>query len=97
MSDETEHKTHRELVRERDLLGTALAQSERVTAGILATVPAGVVHVAATGAIHTANDEALRVLGLSFDELANKYTVDFEPETIFEDCLLYTSPSPRDS
>lgn len=85
MSDETEHKTHRELVRERDLLGTALAQSERVTAGILATVPAGVVHVAATGAIHTANDEALRVLGLSFDELANKYTVDFEPETIFED------------
>ena len=85
MPDDNEQKTRHELVRERDLLGTALAQSECVTAGILATVPAGVVHVAATGAIHAANDEALRVLGLSFDELSNKYTVDFEPETIFED------------
>ena len=36
-------------------------------------------------AIRNANAEALRILGLSFDELTNKYTVDFEPETIFED------------
>jgi PAS domain S-box-containing protein len=78
-------KTHRELVQERDLLGTALAESERITAGILSAVPAGVVHVTADGAIKTANDEALRILGLSFDELTQRYTMDFEPETIFED------------
>ena len=85
MADETEQKSHHELVRERNVLGTALAESERITAGILSAVPAGVVHVEATGAIRNANDEALRVLGLGFDELTQKYTVDFETETIFED------------
>lgn len=85
MPDEAETRAHQELVHERDALGVALAQSERVTAGILAAVPAGVVHVETSGAIRNANAEALRILGLGFDELTNKYTVDFEPETIFED------------
>jgi two-component system, cell cycle sensor histidine kinase and response regulator CckA len=78
-------QSRRELIEERDLLGSALAQSERITAGIIAAVPAGVVHVAATGAIKTANAEALQILGLGYDELTKRYTVDFEPETIFED------------
>ena len=94
MSDDLDDKTRPELVDERDL-GTALAESERVTAGILAAVPAGVVHVEATGAIRAANAEALRILGRSYDELTNKYTVDFEPETIFEDgspCTLADYP-----
>jgi len=85
LADDHDQKSHQELVRQRDLLGSALAESERVTAGILAIVPAGVVHVQSDGAVRTANVEALRVLGLSFDELTNRYTADFEPETVYED------------
>ncbi|NUP10074.1 MAG: PAS domain-containing protein [Polyangiaceae bacterium] len=66
-------------------LQAALQQSEQLTRGILASVPAGVVHVRADGAILHANAEALRVLGLGFDELTQRFTRDFEPETIFED------------
>lgn len=74
-----------ELVRERDLLGTALAESERLTRGILAAVPAGVVVVTSDGAIRDANAEALRLLGLAYDDLTERYTTDFEAMTVWED------------
>jgi PAS domain S-box-containing protein len=66
-------------------LELALSQSEEITRGILAAVPAGVVYVRSDGAIQTANAEALRLLGLSYDALTRRYTQDFEPETIHED------------
>ncbi|MEZ4445664.1 MAG: ATP-binding protein [Polyangiaceae bacterium] len=78
-------KSRRELIAERDLLGSALAESERLTAGILSAVPAGVVHVRSDGAVRTANQEALAILGLSYDELTDRYTTDFQTETVFED------------
>jgi PAS domain S-box-containing protein len=58
---------------------------EELNRRILDALPGGVVHVSADGAILGANAEALRVLGLSFDALTQKYTRDFDPETIWED------------
>ncbi len=52
---------------------------------VIEAMPGGVVHVDRSGAILAANGEALRVLGLSHDALTDKYTTDFETETIWED------------
>jgi signal transduction histidine kinase len=60
-------------------------QSEAITRGILEAVPGGIVQVQADGAILNANAEALRVLGLSYDALTQRYTSHFEPETIWEE------------
>ncbi len=59
--------------------------AQELNARIIEAMPGGIVHVAADGTILTANAEALRVLGLSFDEITRKYTVDFETQTIWED------------
>jgi PAS domain S-box-containing protein len=56
-----------------------------LTRSILETVPGGIVHVGADGTILAANAEALRVLGLSYDTLTQRYVTEFEPETIWED------------
>ncbi len=58
---------------------------EEVNRRILEALPGGVVHVGVGGVIHAANAEALRILGLSYDALTNRYTQDFDPETIWED------------
>ncbi|HZO15771.1 MAG TPA: PAS domain-containing protein [Polyangiaceae bacterium] len=79
-------------------LEAALEESEQLTRGVLAAVPAGVVQVAADGSIRTANAEALHLLGLSYDELSQRYTYDFETETIWEDgspCLARDYPVTR--
>jgi diguanylate cyclase (GGDEF)-like protein/PAS domain S-box-containing protein len=65
--------------------GFAGHSAEELNRIIIAAMPCGMVQVAVDGSIVTANAEALRVLGLSFDEIANKYTSDFVTETIFED------------
>jgi two-component system cell cycle sensor histidine kinase/response regulator CckA len=52
---------------------------------LMEILPGGVVYVRADGTIARANREALRVLGLSYDELTRKYAQDFEPQTIRED------------
>jgi two-component system cell cycle sensor histidine kinase/response regulator CckA len=59
----------------------------------LETVPGGIVHVGPDGAILAANAEALRVLGLSHDQLTQRYISEFEPETIWED----GSPCPAEA
>jgi two-component system cell cycle sensor histidine kinase/response regulator CckA len=56
-----------------------------LTRSILETVPGGIVHVGADGAILAANAEALRVLGLSYDAITQRYTTEFAPETVWED------------
>jgi PAS domain S-box-containing protein len=58
---------------------------DALTRSILETVPGGVVHVRADGAVLRANAEALRVLGLSYDALRQRYAYEFETETIWED------------
>ncbi|HTV17657.1 MAG TPA: ATP-binding protein [Polyangiaceae bacterium] len=72
---------------------SSLHYSNELTRSILETVPGGIVHVGADGAILAANAEALRVLGLSYDALTQRYTSEFEPETIWED----GTPCPADS
>ncbi|HSO33677.1 MAG TPA: PAS domain-containing protein [Labilithrix sp.] len=52
---------------------------------ILEAVPGGVVHVAKDGSIREANAEALRILGLRFDEVTSRFIADWDPETIGED------------
>ncbi len=52
---------------------------------LIQAVPGGVVHVRRDGSVHMANPEASRILGLRFDELAQRYIQDFETETILED------------
>jgi two-component system cell cycle sensor histidine kinase/response regulator CckA len=48
-------------------------------------MPGGLVHVAADGGILHANARALKLLGLSHERLTDRYTTDFETETIWED------------
>jgi two-component system cell cycle sensor histidine kinase/response regulator CckA len=71
----------------------SLHYSDELTRSILETVPGGIVHVGADGAILAANAEALRVLGLTYDALTQRYTTEFEPETIWED----GTPCPADA
>ena len=52
---------------------------------IIEAVPGGVVHVGTDGSIVEANAEALRILGVRFDELTQKYITAFETRTLKED------------
>ena len=62
-----------------------LHEGEELVRRILDAVPGGVVHVARDGSIRTANVDALRILGIKWDELSKRYITDFETETIRED------------
>jgi PAS domain S-box-containing protein len=62
-----------------------IQEGEELLRRILDAVPGGVVHVDRGGAIRNANADALRILGLRFDELAKRFIADFDPETIHED------------
>lgn len=66
-------------------LSRELEESEALQRGILAAVPVGVVHVLASGKIHVADAEALRLLGLTHDEITNTYAVSYEAKTFNED------------
>ena len=63
----------------------ALVASEEVNRRMIEAMPGGIVHVASDMAIVTANAEALRILGLSYDEITRSYITDFETSTIWED------------
>ena len=54
---------------------------------ILHAVPGGVVRVSQDGAIESANPEAVRILGLRFDEVTRRFVGDWAGETFFEDGL----------
>ena len=72
-------------IRELQRTEAALNQSLELNERLIEALPGGVVHVAPDGAIRSANQEALRILGLGYDELTRCYTKDFETQTIFED------------
>jgi len=75
-----------------------LAANAALTERIIEAFAGGIVHVRADGSIVRANAEALRILGMSFDEITNRYTVDFETQTIFEDgspCMAKDYPVSR--
>jgi PAS domain S-box-containing protein len=62
-----------------------LLASEELNRRIMEAMPGGIVNVDANGAILSANAEALRVLGLSYDALTKRYITDFDTETVWED------------
>jgi PAS domain S-box-containing protein len=64
---------------------TELLGDEDVNRRILEVVPGGIVMVSTEGAILTANGEACRVLGLTYDALTKRYLSDFAPDTLRED------------
>jgi two-component system cell cycle sensor histidine kinase/response regulator CckA len=61
------------------------AELEELNHRLVEAIPGGVVHVAADGSILRANEEAQRILGMSYDSIARRYTQDWDPETICED------------
>jgi len=75
--------------------GWDLLTTRELNARIIEAMPGGIVHVLADGTIRTANAEALRILGLTVDEITGKYTAEFETETVWEDespCALADYP-----
>ncbi len=72
-------------IAERRAAEVALSASQELNERLIEALPGGVVHVSKDGAILRANGEALRILGLSYDQLSRRYIVDFETTTVFED------------
>jgi PAS domain S-box-containing protein len=72
-------------IAERKRTEAALSASKELNERLIEVLPGGVVQVSKDGAILSANSEALRILGLQYDELAQRYTRDFEAQTFFED------------
>jgi PAS domain S-box-containing protein len=59
--------------------------SRELNARLIEALPGGVVEVGRDGSILNANQEAMRILGFSFDALTKRVVADFESQTIFED------------
>src|SRR5258708_29852790 len=72
-------------IRERLETEALLSASQELNERLIEALPGGVVQVSKDGAILRANPEALRILGLGYDEMLHKYVVDFETTTVFED------------
>ncbi len=72
-------------IAERRSAEVALSASQELNERLIEALPGGVVHVSKDGAILRANGEALRILGLSYDELSRRYIGDFEAAMVFED------------
>jgi PAS domain S-box-containing protein len=62
-----------------------LSASKELTERLIEGLPGGVVHVDKQGALLRANAEALRILGLGYDQFSQRYISDLRTETIFED------------
>jgi two-component system cell cycle sensor histidine kinase/response regulator CckA len=62
-----------------------LRQSEQLNRRIVEAMPGGLVHVRSDGAVVLANAKALEILGLSYDELRQRYIADFETQTLRDD------------
>jgi PAS domain S-box-containing protein len=62
----------------------SLQQSQELNRRILEAVPAGVIHIANDGALVRANREAQQFLGLSYEEITDRYVADVRIEMIRE-------------
>jgi PAS domain S-box-containing protein len=72
-------------IAERRVTAAALSASQELNERLIDALPGGVVHVGKDGAILRANGEALRILGLAYDQITCRYIRDFETTTVFED------------
>ena len=93
--EETAHERARELadineqlqrdIAVRKTTEVALSASIELNERLIEALPGGVVYVTASGAVVRANADACRILGLSWDELSQRYVNDFEGVTVYED------------
>jgi PAS domain S-box-containing protein len=67
------------------LAGTRLAELLELNHRLVEAIPGGIVHVNADGSIVTANEEALRVLGMGVDTITGRYVQQWDPVTVWED------------
>jgi len=67
----------------REKTEAALSASIELNERLIEALPGGVVYVTAEGAVVRANADACRILGLSWDELTQRYTNQFD--TVYED------------
>jgi signal transduction histidine kinase/predicted hydrocarbon binding protein len=72
-------------IAERRAAEQALSASQELNERLIEALPGGVVHVRKDGAILRANGEALRILGLSYNQISRGYIADFQTKTVFED------------
>ena len=72
-------------INEQQRADQALRLSEDFNRRIIEGVPCGIVQVSLEGAVLKANSVAQKVLGLTFDELSQRFVAGFESETFWED------------
>ncbi|HEY3593378.1 MAG TPA: response regulator [Polyangiaceae bacterium] len=72
-------------IAERKRTEAELSASKELNERLIEGLPGGVVHVDKNGALLRANGEALRILGLAYDQLSRRCVGDFAMETTFED------------
>ena len=72
-------------IRELTDVKRELEVAQEMNRRISEAMPGGLVRVARDGSILHANAAAQKILGLSYDDLTNKYVADFETETLRED------------
>jgi two-component system cell cycle sensor histidine kinase/response regulator CckA len=74
-----------ELVAAYERTRSELSESQQLTERMLEAMPGGIVHVGIDGAVKMANAEALRILGMRYDEATKRHVQDWDPETLWED------------
>jgi PAS domain S-box-containing protein len=72
-------------IAQRKRAEAALNASMELNERLIEALPGGVVQMGKDGALLRANPEALRILGLTFEELQNLKAQDFDELTCFED------------
>lgn len=75
-------------ITERERAERALRQSEELNRRVFEATPGGIVQISGDGVIVRANQEAQRILGLSYNALTGQFVADFEVQTTWEDGAL---------
>jgi PAS domain S-box-containing protein len=70
---------------ERKRAEAELNASKELNERLIEALPGGVVQVAKDGQVVSANAEAMRILGLDYDTLQQRYVKDFETRVVYED------------
>jgi two-component system cell cycle sensor histidine kinase/response regulator CckA len=70
---------------ERQRAEAELNASKELNERLIEALPGGVVRISKDGQVLSANAEAMRILGLDYDTLQQRYVKDFETRVVYED------------